>query len=113
VKLRDLASWSLAGSLARYRLSAYVVGTGLCILVFVGVPLQVWANYQGVVQVVGPIHGIFYIAYLIAAADLIVYRLRWNVLQLLPPVLAGLVPGLAFVVEHLTSRRVARENGLG
>lgn len=105
----SLLSWSVEGALARYRIAAFVVGTGLSILVFVGVPLQIWAHYQGVVEVVGPVHGIFYIAYLIAAADLVVYRLRWNVLQLFPPILAGLVPGLAFVVEHYTTGRVRRE----
>ncbi len=107
--MKNLLSMSVEGALARYRLAAYVVGVGLATLVFVGMPLQFWAHSKGLVAVVGPIHGIFYILYLIAAADLIVFRLRWNAFQLIPPILAGLVPGVAFVVEHYTTRRVRRE----
>ncbi len=93
----------------RYRVLAYVVGVGLSLLVFVGVPLQYLAGSKVVVEIVGPIHGIFYILYLLSAVDLILFRCRWNVLALLPPVLAGLVPGVAFVVEHLTTKKVLDE----
>ncbi|MCL4423763.1 MAG: DUF3817 domain-containing protein [Actinobacteria bacterium] len=42
---------------------AYIVGTGLLILVLVGVPLQYAAGKPEVVQIVGPIHGMLYIIY--------------------------------------------------
>ncbi|HUY86618.1 MAG TPA: DUF3817 domain-containing protein [Acidimicrobiales bacterium] len=101
---------NIEGALARYRLMAFVVGIGLAVLVFVGMPLQYWASAPQLVHVVGPIHGIFYIVYLATAIDL-VSRCRWNVIQLLPPVLAGLVPGVAFVVEHYTTKKVRNQFG--
>jgi len=87
---------------------AYIVGVGLVILVFVGVPLQYGANSPGVVKVVGPLHGALYIVYLITAADL-ARRARFGLLQLAAMVAAGFVPLLAFVVERQVVHRLARE----
>jgi integral membrane protein len=60
----------LNGALRRYQIAAYAVGTGLLILVLIGVPLQYGAGHPGVVKVVGPIHGFLYIIYLALAFDL-------------------------------------------
>lgn len=98
----------LRGALARYRALSYAVGVGLILLGLVGVPLQVAANAPQVVHVVGPIHGFLYVAYLVAAADL-ARRGRWPATQLIPVVLAGLVPFLAFVVERRVTRRTREQ----
>ncbi len=96
------------GALVRYQVMAIVVGIGLLVLVFVGVPLQYAAGIPVVAAVVGPIHGIFYIVYLAAAFDL-ARRARFTIWQLAAMVGAGFVPFLAFVVEHRTTQRVHRE----
>jgi integral membrane protein len=96
------------GALLRYRIMAYVVGVGLIILVFIGIPLQYAANSPGVVKVVGPIHGAFYIVYLLAAADL-ARRARFGLVQLAAMVAAGFVPIVAFLVERQVVRRLRRE----
>jgi integral membrane protein len=98
----------ISGAILRYRVMAYVVGVGLIILVFVGIPLQYAANSPGVVQVVGPIHGALYIVYLLAAADL-ARRARFGLLQLAAMVAAGFVPFLAFVMERHVAHRLAGE----
>jgi len=63
-----------AGALARYRVMAMVVGTGLAVLCFVGVPLQLAGDnkwpWTAVVEIVGPLHGFLYITYLIVCLDL-------------------------------------------
>ena len=100
----------MSGALLRYRVMAYVVGIGLAVLVFVGIPLQYGANSPGVVKVVGPIHGALYIVYLITAADL-GRRARFGLLQLAAMAAAGFVPLLAFVVERQVVRRIRREAG--
>ena len=98
----------LRGALLRYRVLAFAVGIGLLVLVFVGIPLQVWGHDNGVVAVVGPVHGFLYIAYLVAAADL-TRRAGWPMAQVLVAVLAGLVPFAAFVVERRVTRRAAAQ----
>jgi len=84
---------------------AYAVGTGLMILVFIGIPLQYGAGHPGVVEVVGPIHGFLYIVYLLAALDL-ARRARFNLLTMAAMVGAGFLPLLAFVIERRITRRV-------
>jgi integral membrane protein len=96
------------GSLNRYRILANIVGVGLATLVFIGMPLQFIAHNKSVVEIVGPIHGFFYIAYLASGFDLI-NKTKWKIWQMIPVVLAGLVPILAFIVEHLTTKKVKAE----
>ena len=100
---------STASALVRYRTMAYLVGTGLLMLVLVGIPLQYGANSPGVVKVVGPIHGFLYLVYLVTAYDLW-RRERWSLLRIVAMVAAGFVPGLAFVVERAMTRRFQTED---
>lgn len=102
----NLTARGLVGALSRYRLMAYLVGVGLLVLVLVGMPLQYGAHYAGVVAVVGPLHGGLYIVYLLAGTDL-ARRSRLTLVQLLLVIVAGFVPGVAFVVERWVARRVA------
>jgi len=96
-------AWSpdrgLRRALLRYRVMTYIVGSALIILVFVGVPLQVWAHFSLVAKVEGTIHGYLYLVYLFTAGDL-ARRARWKVGRIVAVVLSGFVPFLAFYVEH-------------
>lgn len=89
----------MRGALLRYRVMAYLVGIGLLVLTLVGMPLQFAAGRPQVVAVVGPIHGFLYIIYLVTAADL-ARRARFGIWRLVAMVAAGLLPFVAFVVEH-------------
>jgi len=88
--------------LDRYRLMAYIVGTGLVILVFVGVPLKYWGHSPGVAKVVGTAHGFLYIVYLVTCLELAL-RYRLGIPRMLALVCAGFVPFLSFVVERNTT----------
>jgi integral membrane protein len=94
---------SLHAALVRYRVMAYVTAVLLIILVFVGVPLQVWDNDLLMVKVVGTMHGYLYIVYLFAAFDL-TRRLRLPLLKMALVLLAGTVPFCAIVAERLLTR---------
>jgi integral membrane protein len=100
---------SFSAALARYRIIAYVVGVGLVVLVLIGVPLKYAGGNDSVVAVVGPLHGVLFIGYLIATADLAV-RCRWSLLRTGLVMLAGTVPFMSFVAERDVTRRV-RESG--
>jgi integral membrane protein len=102
---RSLSPRSMRAALLRYRIMAYVVGTGLVILACVGVPLQYAGHNDSIVAIVGPIHGFAYIVYLAVGYDM-ARRVRWSFRQLLPVVLAGFIPGLAFVIERLTTPKI-------
>lgn len=102
---RSLSTQSMRAALLRYRIMAYVVGTLLSILCFVGLPLQFAAHYDLVVDVVGTIHGYCYLVYLAIAYDM-ARRVRWRIGRLVPVVLSGLVPGLAFFMERRITPQV-------
>jgi len=85
-------------ALARYRVMAYVVGVML-IVVFCAIP------FDSVEAVVGPLHGVFYIVYLITVLDVFV-RWRLRLPSLLAMVAGGWVPFLAFVVERWLRRKL-------
>jgi integral membrane protein len=104
-----LVQWDEVGALVRYRIMAFVVGVGLVLLVFVGMPLQFAAHQKVVVQVVGTAHGYLYLAYLVTAADL-ARRAHWRIGRILAVVAAGFVPFLAFVVEHRVFRQMREEH---
>ncbi len=102
---RSLSPRSMRLALLRYRIMAYIVGTGLVILACIGVPLQYAGHNDSVVAIVGPIHGFAYIVYLAVAYDM-ARRVRWSLTKLVPVVLAGLVPGVAFIVERWTTPKI-------
>lgn len=105
-----------AGALARYRVMAMVVGTGLAVLCFIGVPLQLAGGnkwpWTSVVEIIGPLHGFLYIAYLVVCLDL-AGRARFKTVQLLGMVGSGLLPGLAFYMERKVTQRVRAQLALG
>jgi integral membrane protein len=94
-------------SLQAYRIVAWVVGTGLVILVCVGVPLRYLGHHPIVVDIVGPLHGFLFIGYLILALNLAV-RYRWNPVVALLVMGAGTVPFCSFIAEHYVTRWVRR-----
>lgn len=95
-------------ALRHYRVMAFVVGTGLLILSFAGLPLQyvVGGVWEKVVPVGWTIHGILYIVYLLTAVDL-ARKARFTLAQMAATVGAGFLPFLAFFVEHRVNVRVS------
>src|SRR4051812_49166754 len=83
-------------ALLRYRVISYVVGVGLVVLVIVGLPLKYAADSGGVVAVVGPLHGVLYVIYLLATLDL-ARRIRMKPVTAILIMLAGTIPFLSFV----------------
>jgi len=86
----------------RYRVMAYITGVVLMVLCFVGIPLQI-AGHPAVANIVGVVHGILYIIYLVCAWMLA------RMLRLAPKptwimLLAGTVPVMTFIVERWVTR---------
>ena len=105
----------MRAAVLRYRVMAYVTGVVLIILCFVGIPLQIAAHNDVVVNDVGTLHGILYIIYVIVAY-LLTRQLRLAAGPTVLVLLAGTIPVLTFVVERWVSRRyiapaLARERG--
>jgi integral membrane protein len=92
-----------------YRTMAYVTGTMLCILVFVCVPLQIWGNNAKPADVVGTIHGVLYIIYIVVAFTMTrAVRMKVASPSTIIVLLAGTIPILTFVVEAWVRRTYIR-----
>jgi len=88
-----------------YRALAYLTGTVLIVLCFVGIPLQVFANNLIIVRYVGTAHGILYIIYVIVAFVMTrMVRMKVASPGTVIVLLAGTVPVLTFVVERWVTR---------
>jgi len=88
-----------------YRTMAYVTGTMLCILVFICIPLQIWAHEQVPVEIVGTLHGILYIIYILVAFTMTrAVRMKVASVSTIVVLAAGTIPVLTFVVERWVSR---------
>ncbi len=92
----------------RYQVASYVVGV-LLLLVCVEVVMAYGFDNSDLKWVVFA-HGYFYIAYLILAFDLF-RRERWPLRVMVEMILAGLIPGMTFVIERRVSSRYARLGG--
>jgi integral membrane protein len=89
-----------------YRVMAYVTGTMLIVLCFVGIPLQVFAHSDGLAKVVGTTHGVLYMIYLVVAFAMTrLVRMKAASPGTLIVLLAGTIPVLTFVVERWVTRR--------
>jgi integral membrane protein len=102
------------GLLLAYQIMAYVTAVLLLVLVFVAIPLQIWAHNETLVAIVGQLHGFLYLVYVVIAFVLTV-RLRVPLVRTVLVLLAGTVPFGAFFAErsmrHLWEAR-QREAGV-
>ena len=88
-----------------YRAMAYVTGTMLCLLVFICIPLQVWAHNDVPVNIVGTLHGILYIIYIVIAFAMTrAVRMKVASPGTVIVLAAGTIPVLTFIVERWVSR---------
>lgn len=100
------------GPLVRFRVLALTTACLLVVLVFAGLPLQLLAHRARLADVVGTVHGVCYVAYLVAAFQLS-RRLRLPLWQLGLVLLAGTVPFCGFVAERRLTHRFEAVAGTG
>ena len=90
-------------NVALYRVMAYVTGVVLIVLCILAI-MQIFVNDEAAVNVVGTIHGVLYIVYLLVAFPL-TRRLRLTLWPTVAVLLAGTVPVMTFIVERRISHR--------
>lgn len=66
------------GSLiGRFRLIAFLEGMSLIILVFLAVPLKYFADMPGLVEAIGPVHGVLFLAFIFYALR-VSFEVEWK-----------------------------------
>ena len=96
---------AVRGAIIRYRVIASVVGVMLLLRVFDAMPLTYFADNQGAMDVIGPLHGFLFMVYLVGTFDLY-RRVRWSFPRLVMTALAGTIPFLSFYAERKTTHEL-------
>jgi integral membrane protein len=88
----------LQTTLGRLRIIAFLEGISFLVLLGIAMPLKYMASYPGPVRVVGMIHGVLFIGYVIFLA-LTYFELRWSFWKALLAFVASLVPFGTFYAD--------------
>lgn len=80
------------------RIAAFLEGTSLLLLLFVAMPLKYWANMPQAVSLVGPVHGVLFLAFV---GVLLFHFLRRDLtlVKTLLGIIAAFVPFGSFVYK--------------
>ncbi|MBF8191865.1 DUF3817 domain-containing protein [Nonomuraea sp. K274] len=94
----------MESALKPFRVLAYVVGVMLLVLC-VAMVLRYGFGNPGMSKITAPIHGGFYMIYLLTVMNLGM-KARWNWPYMLGVMLGGTVPFLSFYIERRVTQRV-------
>lgn len=93
---------------AKVRIAAFVEGLSLIILLFVAVPLKRLAEIDAATMIVGPIHGVFLVVYLVLLIETVSVGIMSARVFLLAVVVAPIPFGTLFI-ERMILARLRRE----
>jgi integral membrane protein len=88
----------------RYRVMAYITGVLIIIVVFVGIPLQIWGHNTILTNQVATVHGVLYLVYIVFAW-MLATKLHMKPKPTVIMLLAGTIPIMTFIVERWITRR--------
>jgi integral membrane protein len=94
----------LTNPVDRFRVVGLVEGVSFLVLLGIAMPLKYLAGMPEAVRVVGWVHGVLFMAYLAAVAD-VTLAMRWSPRQVLAALVAGVVPFGPFVHDAWMRRQ--------
>ncbi|ALS21736.1 MULTISPECIES: DUF3817 domain-containing protein [Paenibacillus] len=84
--------------LGRLRLAALYEGISYLVLLLIAMPLKYFADFPMAVRIVGALHGLLFILFLIAVAQ-VMFVHRWSIMRGIGALIASLVPFGTFVLD--------------
>jgi len=93
----------MKAAVLRYRVMAYITGVLIIVVVFAGIPLQVWGHNDIIANQVATVHGFLYIVYVVCAF-MLATKLKMRPMPMVVLLLAGTIPVMTFVVERWMQR---------
>lgn len=84
--------------IGRLRGIAFFEGISFLLLLGVAMPLKYFAGFPAPVKIIGWIHGLLFVLYLIAVAEVSLKR-QWSWAQILGALLASVLPFGTFVLD--------------
>jgi integral membrane protein len=93
----------------RFRMVGFVEGLSFLVLLLIAMPLKYLAGFPQAVSVVGMIHGVLFVAYVILAIQLTFVE-NWSLKLLLILLVASLIPLGTFYTDYRYLRGDVRKN---
>lgn len=84
--------------LGRFRVVALIEGVSYLLLLGVAMPLKYFAGFPEAVLAVGWAHGVLFVLYIVALAEVSLVR-RWRLVRILVAFVASLIPFGTFVLD--------------
>lgn len=92
-----------SSALTRFRIVAFTEGLSYLALLGIAMPLKYIAGIPMAVKVVGWVHGLLFILYLVTLVHAAVER-RWSATFSVAAFVASLIPGATFYLERILRR---------
>ncbi|CAN5500503.1 DUF3817 domain-containing protein [soil metagenome] len=89
----------------RLRVVSFAEGISFLVLLFIGVPLKRMGGHPEVVEIVGPIHGLLFILYVLTVIQAKT-EYSWPLGKTLLALLASILPGGTFYADHKVFRHL-------
>ncbi|MGO4888178.1 DUF3817 domain-containing protein [Anaerobacillus sp. MEB173] len=74
-----------------FRITGFIEGLSLLILLFIAMPLKYLAGFSFAVTIVGSLHGLFFVLYMLVVAYT-TYKIRWSFKWLAASTVAAFIP---------------------
>ncbi|SEG43047.1 DUF3817 domain-containing protein [Paenibacillus sp. UNC499MF] len=88
----------LSTPIGRLRVIGILEGISFLLLLFIAMPLKHFADIPQPVTVVGGLHGLLFVLFLLAVAH-VTFVHRWSILKVLIAILASFLPFGTFVLD--------------
>ncbi|MEK3882282.1 DUF3817 domain-containing protein [Paenibacillus sp. PL2-23] len=89
----------LRTAIGRLRVIGWLEGMSFLILLLIAMPLKYWAGIPQAVSVVGALHGLLFVLYLLAVLH-VTFAHRWSFLKFTLACAASVLPFGPFVVDR-------------
>jgi integral membrane protein len=90
--------------MGRLSIIALLEGLSYIILLGIAMPLKYWADIPEAVSVTGAIHGLLFVLYVLAVANVTIAH-RWSILKVLFAMAAAFIPFGNFLLERRLLRK--------
>ncbi|PZD96050.1 hypothetical protein DNH61_09020 [Paenibacillus sambharensis] len=89
----------LGNVISRVRYIGIAEGISFILLLFIAMPLKYWADMPQAVAVVGGLHGLLFVLYLLAIAH-VTFVKRWKITRVAAAVASAFVPFGPFLLDR-------------
>jgi integral membrane protein len=90
-------------AIGQFRMMGFIEGASLLILLFIAMPLKYWAGIPEAVRIVGSLHGLFFILYILMIVYT-TYKVRWSFIWVVSAFAVAFIPFGNIILDRFLQR---------